>query len=156
MKIAHVCLIVVTSLISTFVISQGAENSLKQVNTKKGVAISGYDPVSYFQEGPAEGNSKISFKYKGAKYYFSTQENLELFKTNPEMYVPAYGGWCAYAIAEDGSKVKIDPNTYLIQNGKLLLFYNQGKLNTLNFWKEDEDGYLEKAEKNWLEIVRKK
>ncbi|CAN0503583.1 unnamed protein product, partial [Phaeothamnion confervicola] len=89
----------------------------KHYNIKTNLAIEGYDPVSYFDGEPIEGKSNITHVYKGITYRFSSQANQAKFKTNPDTYEPAYGGWCAYAMGENGEKVKVDPETYNIVDG---------------------------------------
>jgi len=116
---------------------------------KQGVAMEGYDPVSYFNGKPTAGQSGYFYQFEGARYYFSSSENLEIFKLTPEKYVPQYGGWCAYAMGETGDKVKIDPETFRITDGKLYLFYNFRGNNTLIPWKQNELPLMEKANKNW-------
>lgn len=113
------------------------------------VAIEGYDPVSYFSGKPLKGNSGITLAYKGITYRFATAENRTKFKANPAAYEPQYGGWCAYAMANDGSKVDIDPQTYEIREGKLYLFYNGWLGNTFTDWKKDPNGLKNKADKAW-------
>ena len=93
-------------------------------NTKKGVAVEGYDVVSYFSNTSKEGNNKYVATHDDVKYKFSSQENLNTFNANPKKYVPQYGGYCAYALAVKAKKVSIDPETFEIRNGKLFLFYN--------------------------------
>ncbi|MET4707386.1 YHS domain-containing (seleno)protein [Endozoicomonas lisbonensis] len=52
-------------------------------------AVSGYDTVAYFTESKAvKGNAKFKFKYLDAEWYFNSDENLELFKNNPDKYRP--------------------------------------------------------------------
>lgn len=116
---------------------------------KQGVAMEGYDPVSYFKGKPTAGQSGYSYLFQGARYYFSSSENLEIFKLTSEKYMPQYGGWCAYAMGETGDKVKIDPETFRITDGKLYLFYNFRGNNTLIPWKQNELPLMEKANKNW-------
>ncbi len=125
-----------------------------QENTSKdGVALQGYDPVSYFTlKKPVVGIKSNAVKYNGAVYYFANTSTKELFKKDPAKYAPAYGGWCAYAMGKMGEKVEIDPLTYKIKNGKLLLFYNKYFNNTLEDWNEDEVGLYPKAEANWSRI----
>jgi len=123
---------------------------------EKGIAIQGYDPVSYFTEGKArEGKGDINYNYPGVTYYFSSQENKEKFKEDPSKYEPAYGGWCAYAMGDSGEKVKIDPETFKIVDGKLYLFYNFFFNNTLKDWNADEENLKAKADENWIKIFRK-
>lgn len=128
--------------------------SSKHTNQKKGVAIQGYDPVSYFNNKPTLGIEEISFSLENITYYFSSNENRELFKQNPEKYEPQYGGWCAYAMGVNGDKVKINPTTYKIFNDKLYLFYDFKGVNTLESWNEDEKNLLPKADTYWQKIIK--
>ncbi len=121
-------------------------------NTKKGFVANGYDVVSYFDNNAVEGNKKFTTQFDGASYKFSTQEHLNTFKENPTKYIPQYGGYCAYAIGANAKKVKINPETYQILDGKLYLFYNAWGTNTLEFWKKDLKGLKQKADKNWEHI----
>ena len=119
-------------------------------NTTKGFALQGYDPVSYFQKSPKKGNNKYIVAYGGVKYKFSCKNNLDTFNDNPGSYMPQYGGYCAYAIAEKSEKVSIDPKTYEIRDGKLYLFYNSWGMNTLKSWrKKSPDELKVKADANW-------
>lgn len=121
---------------------------------KKDVAISGYDPVSYFiAVEPQKGSKDITHSFKGVTYQFTSQENLETFKSNPEKYEPAYGGWCAFAMGKKGSKTGANPKTYKITDGKLFLFYNRFGINTLPKWNKDEENLHPKANTNWEGIV---
>ena len=91
---------------------------------KSRLAIDGYDPVAYFPEGGAEprkGEKNLTVNYRGATYSFATEANRERFRHEPSKYEPAYGGWCAYAMASD-DRVEIDPKSFLIEDGSLLLY----------------------------------
>ncbi len=133
--------------------AQSDEVRRKNFNIKKSVAIEGYDPVSYFDSKPIEGDSKWTFIYKGVVYQFSNAANLAKFKTSPEKYEPAYGGWCAYAMGESGEKVKIDPETFKIVEGQLCLFYNFWGNNTLPDWNKNEKALKARAEQNWKKTL---
>jgi YHS domain-containing protein len=141
-------------LLSSLVWAQSDDIRTKHFNLEKQVAIEGYDPVSYFDNKPMEGKSEIKFRYKGASYLFSNLQNLTKFKSNPEKYEPSYGGWCAYAMGETGEKVKIDPETFKIIDGKLYLFYNFWGNNTLTEWNKNEKPLKTKADQNWKKIVQ--
>ena len=118
---------------------------------KNGLAIQGYDPVSYFLEsGPQKGSEELTLTYKGATYRFVNIDNRDAFQANPEKYIPAYGGYCTYAMGKD-YLADVNPTTFKILDGKLLLFYNKLFVNTLNRWNKDEETLFPNAEKNWEE-----
>lgn len=133
--------------------AQSDESRKKNFNVKKNIALEGYDPVSYFDNKPVEGEDNLSFTYKGITYIFANQTNLNKFKTTPDKFEPAYGGWCAYAMGETGEKVKVDPETFKIIEGKLYLFYNFWTNNTLDTWNKNEKLLKAKAETNWKKIA---
>jgi len=134
-------------------IAQTEQQRKKNFNVKNNVAIEGYDPVSYFQGKPVEGKSDVKEEYKGIVYFFNSKKNLDLFKESPSRYEPAYGGWCAFAMGDTGEKVKIDPETYKIVEGKLYLFYNFWGNNTLNDWNKKEKELKAKGDKNWMKFI---
>ena len=125
----------------------------KNFNVKKNISLEGYDPVSYFDGNPSEGYDKYSFIYKGVTYQFVNTTNLNKFKAAPVNYEPAYGGWCAYAMADSGEKVKVDPETYKVTDNKLYLFYNFWGTNTLESWNKNEKAFLQKGDQNWKKII---
>ena len=52
-------------------------------------AIKGYDPVAYFTDGkPVEGKKEFEYEWMGAKWFFATAANRDLFKADPEKYAP--------------------------------------------------------------------
>lgn len=125
----------------------------KNYNLEKGIAIQGYDPVAYFTANKAvKGAKDMAVVFQGATYYFSSTENKEAFKKNPAKYEPQYGGWCAYAMGHDGSKVEIDPETFKIIDNKLYLYYNKYFNNTLKSWNKDEANLKSHADMNWQKI----
>lgn len=133
---------------------QGLLYAKKHYNLEKNLAIQGYDPVSYFTKNKAEeGKKSIFYSHQGVIYQFGSEANKELFQENPAKYEPQYGGFCAYAMA-DGEKVRVDPETFKIIDGKLYLFYNFRFTNTLKLWNKEEGVLLSKAEKAWAKIIK--
>jgi len=113
-------------------------------------AIKGYDTVAYFTEDkPVKGKREYSMEYQGATWLFSSVENLELFKANPEKYAPQYGGYCAYAVSK-GSTASIKPELFTIYDGKLYLNYNK-KIN--DQWLEQKADFIADADKNWPNLL---
>jgi YHS domain-containing protein len=113
------------------------------------VGIKGYDPVTYFEGAPKEGDPKFTADYNGVTYRFATETNREKFKADPAHFAPACGGWCAYAFAVDKGKVDIDPKSYKITDGRLFLFYKGWRGDALKEWLKDEANYIPKADVNW-------
>ncbi|HEX6179876.1 MAG TPA: YHS domain-containing (seleno)protein [Chitinophagaceae bacterium] len=121
--------------------------------SKTHVAIQGYDPVAYFNDGKAvKGKPGITVSQDGVIYYFSSVQNRSAFLNNPAKYEPQYGGWCAYAMGASGEKVSVDPETFKIIDGKLFLFYNSYFNNTLKSWNKDEANLHAKADSNWRKL----
>ena len=92
-----------------------------RINLENGVAVKVYDVVAFFNAQVKKGKPTISHNHEGATYYFSSEQNKEQFKSNPIMYVPQYGGYCATAMSE-GKEVDPTPQSYRIQDDKLYLF----------------------------------
>ncbi len=146
-------------MITTFllVINVGFRN-----HDKNGIALGGYDVVAYFQnyqngitDKGTKGSKNISSEYDGITYYFSSQKNKNLFEANPENYIPAYGGWCAWAMSYGKTGVPVNYDTFLIApnaNGKntLFLFYNSWGTNTLKKWlKGNHEELVKKSDITW-------
>lgn len=127
-----------------------AAGRLRNFNTDNGLAMREFDPVSYFNSSkPLKGNSSFNHDHKGITYYFANAENLEEFKKSPDKYEPAYGGWCAYTVALNGDRVKVNPITYKIVDGRLHLFYNYNGDNRMTKWNQAEKKNKAAANRNW-------
>ena len=124
---------------------------------KKGYVAEGYDVTEYFNNKAVEGNKKFTTEYDGVKFKFVSQANLDKFKANPDKYIPQYGGYCAYAVADKGKKVSVDPETFEIRDGKLYLFYNSWGVNTLEKWQEEGPEKLRgQADAAWSKVKHNK
>jgi YHS domain-containing protein len=142
-------------LVSGVSFAQNDAKRVSQYNLENKVAIQGYDPVGYFNQGKAiKGKKEISTSYQGITYNFSSGENKNAFIKNPSKYEPQYGGWCAYAMGSAGEKVEINPETFKIVDGKLFLFYNAFFNNTLKSWNKDEANLKTQADNNWKKIYK--
>ena len=141
-KLFGIIVLLLIGLSSTF--SQKAE-----IFSTNGKAIRGYDVVAFFSESkPVLGNENFSYTWKETTWLFSSRENLELFKTNPEKYVPQYGGYCAYGMS-GGYKAPTVIETWKILNGKLYFNYS---LKVQELWNKDQSGYIQKADSNWEKV----
>ena len=125
--------------------------------TGESIGLLGYDPVSYFTEGgssPLKGLIGITTVRDGVTYRFVSQENLSRFEKNPDHYLPAYGGWCAFAVAELGKRVDIDPQSFVVRDGKLYVFYRDPQLDTRALWLKDPARFIVKGDTRWPELAR--
>lgn len=118
-----------------------------------GVALHGYDVVSYFEDKPAAGSPEITAKHAGLTFRFASEEHRKAFEANPEKYLPQYGGYCAYGMAKGGYKAPTSPDAYAVRNGKLYLNYNA---EVAKMWQASADQYIEEADKKWPDAKTKK
>jgi YHS domain-containing protein len=130
----------------------GFQAGEKVNKTSTGLAIKGYDPVAYFEDGkPVKGNPAYQFQWKGATWQFSSAAHREAFTRNPDHYAPQYGGFCAYGVSE-GHAAPIDPEAWSIVDGKLYLNYDK---QVREDWKKDTKGRIQKADQNWPKLAGK-
>jgi len=141
--------------IATFVLflaACSANAQKKEIFSPEGKAIKGYDPVAFFREKKAvKGREELSYTWKDAQWLFSSKENLDSFKANPEHYAPQYGGYCAYGTAQ-GHKAPTETDTWTIVDDKLYFNYNS---KVRESWIKDTKGFIEKADKEWVNIKDK-
>lgn len=115
-------------------------------------AINGYDTVAYFTLGkPVKGQDTLVHDWMGAKWKFSSQAHLDLFKANPEKYAPQYGGYCAYGVAQD-NLVKVEPDQFTVRDGKLYLNYDADVQRT---WLKDPAGFIKTADAKFQALLKK-
>jgi YHS domain-containing protein len=120
---------------------------------RRGVALEGYDPVSYFADNkPAKSDPKIEATFNGALYHFVSQEHRETFEKAPTKYVPAYGGYCGYA-ASIGKVRPANPLLWSIVDGQLIVQHTKG---AVELWQKDVPGNKVKADKLWPRLVEVK
>ncbi len=117
-----------------------------------GLAVHGYDVVAYFTQGkPVKGDSKFSSVQGEATYRFATKAHLDTFAANPQKYVPAYGGFCAYGVSVN-AKFDGNPENWKIVDGKLYLNLDSS---IQEAWLKDVPGNIKKAEVIWPVIKDK-
>ncbi len=133
--------------------SCGRRTPVAPVNlTSEGFAVKGYDPVAYFVAGkPVRGSAQFEYLWNGARWRFSSAEDLEIFKADPKKYAPKYGGYCAYAVSQ-GKTADIDPEAWTVFAGRLYLNLDK---NVQKIWDEDMREYIRRADMNWPRMIKK-
>ncbi|MCB0393308.1 MAG: YHS domain-containing protein [Bdellovibrionales bacterium] len=125
--------------------------NVAEYNLEGKLGLKGHDPVSVFPEGGGvtlEGSADIQGEYQGVVYYFSSDENREIFLANPDKYEPTYGGFCAYAMAS-GSRVDIQPQFFTISGNRAHYFVSSRAKR--NFDREVAD-FENRADQFWKEL----
>ena len=154
MKLSKGLLFLVLSAAAIFFAACTNGEGVKKVNaTTENVAIKGFDTVAFFTvNAPIEGKAEFSHDWNGAKWYFSSAENLEKFKAGPDRFAPQFGGYCSWAVSH-GYTADGDPNAWKIVDGKLLLNYNR---KVKEKWEAEQPKLIEDGRKNWAEFQKKK
>lgn len=143
----------ILAALMAFVVTAPAQAKEDEVYTGlfSNVAVSGYDTVAYFTVGkPVKGDKKFTYEWKDAKWRFSSQENLDKFKADPEAYAPQYGGYCSWAVSQ-GYTASADPDNWTIVDGKLYLNYDD---DVQADWEKDIPGFIASANKHWPELIK--
>jgi hypothetical protein len=127
-----------------------AEKAMIDTGAMEGIALGGYDAVSYFSGTPAKGSDEFSTDWKGAKWKFVSAANRDVFTASPEKYAPQYGGYCAYAVSK-GATAPGDPNAWTVVDNKLYLNFSPAVKET---WSKDIPGNITKADGNWPNVLK--
>lgn len=114
-----------------------------------GVAIDGYDPVSYFIDSePQLGKPDHEYVWQGVSWYFKTAGNRDAFMRNPEVYAPQYGGHCLMSLSR-GYLSDGKPRLYAIEALKLYFFYSSANREAFLMSKSDA---LAKAKDSFVKL----
>lgn len=118
-------------------------------NPLTGIAMDGYDPVSYFTESePLLGSADFEYEWGGVPWLFASAANRDAFISAPEVYCPQYGGHGAMAAAR-GFLSDGDPHLYTVFKQRLYLFYSAA--NREAFLLSPDEAALKGAE-NWKKL----
>ena len=113
---------------------------------RDGVALAGFDPVAYFDDGrPVQGSPEHSATYKGSVFRFASQAHRDAFAADPARFAPQYDGFCAFGVA-GGYKAAIDPEAFTVVDDRLYLNYDR---DVQQEWSTDIPGFVARADRNW-------
>ncbi|MGB6231128.1 MAG: YHS domain-containing (seleno)protein [Litorimonas sp.] len=131
-------------------VSEDAQRPEIYTSWRDNVAIGGYDVVSFHAGKPLRGRTEFQTIHKDATWRFDTQANLDLFVMNPDAFTPQFGGYCAWAVAND-KLAPGKPEYWHVENGKLYLNYS---LRVQKRWDALRDEFIARADDNWPELLR--
>lgn len=116
-----------------------------------GIAIYGWDPVSYFTEPqplPGQGNYEVI--WQNVSWHFATAANRDIFKSAPEIYSPQFGGHGAMGVAR-GYVSDSDPKIYVVFKQRLYLFYSASNREAFLL---APDEAASQAETRWVQLSK--
>lgn len=123
-----------------------------------GVAIRGYDPMGYFQNGaPTLGLETYASEYLGFTFWHATSGNRDKFLSNPAQYAPQFGGYCAFAMSK-GAVASTQPEAWNIEDVSTVppvhevhgdLLYLNYSLFVRDEWRADMVGAVQRAHNFW-------
>ena len=122
-----------------------------EVNEQTGLAISGFDPVTYFTQGkPVLGKVGLVLRFGGAVWQFQNEGNRAAFAAHPEVYTPRFGGYDPVALAR-GTSVPGHPLIWARLRDRLYFFYDEKARAT---FMADPGRIIVAAERKWPAIAR--
>ena len=116
-----------------------------------GVAIDGYDPVSYFISSvPQQGVPDFEYDWQGVPWYFESAANRDVFMRNPEVYAPQFGGHCLMSLSR-GYLSDGKPRLFVLDALKLYFFYSTANRDAFLLSKT---AAVDAATRNWPELSK--
>ncbi len=145
-----------TALISVFIVAAAPVWAADEYNVStgttidgNGVAFRGNDLVAVQNGlGVIPGRAEFTHVHDGVAYYFASEAAQREFASNPDKFMPQYGGYCALGVAL-GKKLDGSPRFADIVDGKLYVFLNAA---VFVAYQKDKAGILQKAAANWPEM----
>ncbi|MGJ4908611.1 MULTISPECIES: YHS domain-containing (seleno)protein [unclassified Bradyrhizobium] len=111
-----------------------------------GLAIDGFDPVSYFVDGKAmPGLPDFEASQGGVVWRFRNEGNRASFLAHPEVYGPQFGGYDPTDVAR-GVTVAGNPRFFVVVEERLFLFNRE---ESRDAFAADPGRYLPRAEARW-------
>lgn len=145
----YTALVLLMSLIGSAAAQEHTNAKNWTVCAPDGVALGGYDVVSYHRAGgPALGLDSIETTHGDLTYRFSTEQALTKFRADPDRYLPTYLGWCSTNLAM-GRLACPDYTNFNLERGRLLLFEHAGFTNGRDIWNTDPINHKNNADKNF-------
>lgn len=125
--------------------------SLVAISPWNGVAIDGYDPVSYFTDAqPRVGSPLFEYVWRDAVWRFANEGNLAAFKAHPDIYAPRFGGFDPNSVAR-GVLVKGDGTVFAMGPDDQRLYLFRDHTSRTAF--VGDEAIAAKADTVWDELV---
>lgn len=124
--------------------------------TDEGLAVAGYDPISYFDGQPVLGTREWASTVDGTTYWHKNEANRQRFLIDPNQYLPQFGGWCAFGLGMDEEEIgyprgryPVDPEHYRVIDNKLYLFFRSPTFDAREAALKDWETVIMAAREAW-------
>lgn len=147
-------LLIVSTAAGAYAAAEESRAYLHSYNLpSSGVALEGYCPVAYFAVNkPVRGKAEYASTYNGVTYYLVSTDARDMFEQDPEKYIPAFGGWCAFGMSIS-DKFPVDPTNFKIVDGRLMVFLRNSNVDAQALWNQGQESELiGKANAHWAKV----
>ena len=121
------------------------------VNRYSGIAIEGFDPVTYFTESMAlQGLPDFEASEAGAVWRFRNEGNRASFVAHPEIYGPQFGGYDPVDLGR-GVTYAGNPRFWVVAGQRLYLF---GREENRDAFAVEPERFLKDATARWPALER--
>jgi hypothetical protein len=131
---------------SIFLLADAYQRAAHFYTIDNNVGLEYFDPITFFEGDPKLGDENIPFANNGINYLFVSWENQKKYAENRDKYEAQYGGWDAYEMSQERSKVQPDIYIYRVIEDKLYFFASEKNAEK---FEANYDELSLKAQENW-------
>lgn len=114
-----------------------------------GIAMHGYDVVSYFTEQQAiVGQDSHEVEWDDNYWRFSNSANADRFVDAPQAFLPQFNGYGAFAVAS-GRLADGNPLIWALYENQLFFFHS---VSARNKWALKPTNYVESGRQEWKKL----
>jgi len=119
------------------------------INPSTGIAMYGYDVVSYFTEQQAiMGQNSFEVEWDDNYWHFTNSANADRFVDAPQAFLPQFNGYGAFAVAS-GRLVAGNPMIWALYENQLFFFHS---VSARNRWASDPASFVEGGRLEWKNL----
>ena len=120
-------------------------------NPSTGIAMHGYDIVSYFtQQQAILGQDSHEVEWDGNYWRFTNSANADRFLDAPQAFLPQFNGYGAFAVAS-GRLADGNPLIWALYENQLFFFHS---VSARNEWVLNPTNYVEGGRLEWKKLSR--
>ena len=119
-------------------------------NPSTGIAMYGYDLVSYFtQQQAIIGLEAFEVEWDDSYWHFINSANADRFLDAPQAFLPQFNGYGAFAVAS-GRLVAGNPKIWALYENQLFFFHS---VSARNQWASNPTSYVEGGRLEWKNLI---